>query len=153
MKLSESTEHRPYSSRKRWGVILPQRTTRVNVSVLAAVFFVKTRGIPDALGVAFVNGYTIGGSTGRRLWTSKELDRCRASCRRGVEKASWRLRHVERRRRPFLRRLDPEDFLPIGQNNFKRNGYPWSNDWLNIAWEYLVSRSCVIGLHFHCHCS
>lgn len=59
------------------------------------------------------------GSGRAKSWTGAELP---------VDEASWRLRHVERRRRPFLRRLDPEDFLPIGQNNFKRNGYPWSND-------------------------
>lgn len=77
-----------------------------------------------------------------KSWTDAELP---------VDEASKR-RHgacvMERRRRPFLRRLDPKDLFPIGWDNFKRNGYPWSNDWLNIAWKYSVSRSCVIGLHF-----
>lgn len=64
-KLS-GTNAAPFRRGRDKGVILPQRTTRVNVSVLVAVF-VKTRGIPDASGVAFVNGYTVGGSTGRSL--------------------------------------------------------------------------------------
>lgn len=38
----------------------------------------------DASKVGFVNGYTIRERTGRSLWTSKEPDRCRTSCRRGV---------------------------------------------------------------------
>lgn len=43
-----------------------ENNAAVNVSVLAAVF-VKTRGIPDTSGVAFVNRYTVGESTGRSL--------------------------------------------------------------------------------------
>lgn len=70
------------------------------------------------------------------VWTSKEPNSCRASYRRGVEKASRRLRHVGCRRRPILRRLDPEDLPPIGQDSF--NGYPWPGDWLNIVRGYSI---------------
>lgn len=77
-----------------------------------------------------------GEAQGEVLWTSKEPDRYRASCRRGVGKASRRLRHVGRRH-PFLL-LDPEDLPPIGRVGFKCNDILGPGDWLDIVGKYSV---------------